>query len=258
MPSSPTGSVIIACEMMEDEVLLALEKSYDGGPRPTLIWFESGLHDRPERLQTALQGLIDLLDEGARSGQPAVLPSVIPGQGPLESRRVEVEVAPAETILLAMGYCGTALRGLVSREAHLVFPRVDDCISLFLNPGCTREEIERDARSYYLTRGWFCHSSSWSDSFDTWVERYGEEKARHLRRLMYAAYERVTLIDTGAYDVDDWLEHSQAHADDLELDHRLVAGSTQLLERLFRGPWDSEIVVVPPGEAVSATCLFAE
>jgi hypothetical protein len=257
-PADPARSVIIACEMMEDEVQLALDVAFGERERPPLVWFESGLHDHPERLKTALQELIDILDEGARRGAAIEVPSVRPDQGPAAGRRTYVPVEPVEDILLAMGYCGTGLRGLVSSQARLVFPRVDDCISLFLNRGSTREEIERDAHSYYLTKGWFCHSSSMNENWQLWVERYGEEKAKHLRKMMYASYKRITLIDTGAYDVNEWLEASQARADELELDHRLVPGSIQLLERLFTGPWDSEIVVIPAGEAITATCLFAE
>ena len=47
------GRVILACEMIEDEVRLALE-SLPAEDRPPLVWVESGLHDRPERLQASL------------------------------------------------------------------------------------------------------------------------------------------------------------------------------------------------------------
>ncbi len=63
----PAGAVILACEMIEDEVRLALE-AVAPEQRPPLVWVESGLHDRPERLQAALQALLDLLDEGVREG----------------------------------------------------------------------------------------------------------------------------------------------------------------------------------------------
>jgi len=50
-----------------------------------------------------------------------------------------------------LGCCGTGIRGLTAQRFSLVFPRVDDCISLLLNHGCLREEMNRDARAYYLT-----------------------------------------------------------------------------------------------------------
>ncbi|MHB9150732.1 MAG: DUF1638 domain-containing protein [Thermoleophilia bacterium] len=293
------GSVILACEMIEDEIGLALERARAGAagaqrlvaagsdespPRlgaapPTLVWIESGLHERPERLRDHIQLLVDLLDEAAASGRPAQLPSVRPGSGPAAERAETVAVAPVaratpgpsyatgapgahtelggnRDILLALGYCGNGLQGLVSVRHRLVFPRVDDCISLFLNHGCSREEIVRDAHAFYLTKGWLCHDNPVQESLDAWKERFGPERARALRKATMAAYERVTLIDTGAFDVASTLPDSHSFAADLELEHTQTAGSIALLERLFAGPWDSEIVVVPPGEAISIFHLF--
>jgi len=249
-------AVILACEMIEDEVRLALEAAAPEDS-PVLIWVESGLHDRPERLQVALQGLIDLLDEGAASHTVATLPSVRPGRGPASERREEVAVEPVREVLLALGFCGKGLQGLVSKNLTLVFPRVDDCVSLLLNHGCAREEIPRDTRSYYLTQGWFRHNSSVSQAFGEWIERYGAERAAKLRQAMFTGYERVSLIDTQAYDVADCVDQSQAYADELNLEHAIVPGSVQLLERLFKGERDSEIVAVPPGEAIGFLHLFA-
>ncbi|MFH0916683.1 MAG: DUF1638 domain-containing protein [bacterium] len=249
-------AVILACEMIEDEVRLALE-AVAPESRPTLVWVESGLHDRPERLQKVLQELIDRLDQGARTQTVATRPSVRPGRGPAAERRTEVAVEPVDEVLLALGFCGKGLQGLVSRESTLVFPRVDDCVSLFLNHGCSREDIPRNPRSYYLTRGWFRHDSSVTQAFADWTERYGAERAAKLRQAMFTGYERVSLIDTQAYDVADCVDQSQAYADELDLEHVIVQGSVQLLERLFKGERDSEIVAVPPGEAIGFLHLFA-
>ena len=65
------GAVILACEMIEDEVELALE-ALPPGARLPVVWVESGLHDRPERLNAALQQLIDRLDEGAVAGEAVI------------------------------------------------------------------------------------------------------------------------------------------------------------------------------------------
>ena len=138
-----------------------------------------------------------------------------------------------------------------------MFPRVDDCVAMFLNDGCAREQIPRDTRSYYLTQGWFRHNSSVTQAFEEWTERYGAERAASLRRAMFAGYERVSLIDTKAYEVEDCIEQSRAYADELNLEHRVVRGSVQLLERMFKGERDSEIVAVPAGEEIGFTHLFA-
>jgi hypothetical protein len=250
------GRVILACEMIEDEVRLALE-ALPSEDRPALVWVESGLHDRPERLQAVLGNLIGLLDEGARTGSAVSMPSVRPGRGPAAERREVVVVDPVDEVILALGFCGNALKGLSASCMTLIFPRVDDCISLLLNRGCLREEIPRNPRHYYLTRGWFNHESSLVQAFDDWTKRYGAERAAKLRATMFAGYEQVSLIDTQAYEVDECLDQSRGIASDLNLEHGVVPGSTQLLERLFRGDRDSEIVVIPPSETISFEHLFA-
>lgn len=305
-PVPGPGSVILACEMIEDEVLVALDRvtgppiqGFRGGPRadtqataervlqcaaerPTVVWIESGLHERPQRLRDHIQKLVDLLDEASAAEASARLPSVRPGRGPSAARSETITIPPdrlrspgplgrgvpgagkaehrttagGRDILLALGYCGNALDGLVSRRHRLVFPRVDDCISLFLNRGCSREEIVRDAHAFYLTKGWLCHDNPVKESLSAWSERFGREKARELRRSTMAAYERVTLIDTGAFDVSLALPDSLAFAEELELAHTGTQGSIVLLQRLFEGAWDSEIVVVPPGEAISLLHLL--
>lgn len=248
-------SVILACEMIEDEVRLALEV-VPPEERPPLVWVESGLHERPEHLQAVLKDLIEKLDEGAHTGRATLIPSVCPGPEPAAERRQEVLVEPVDQVYLALGFCGSALKGLSAEHLSLVFPRVDDCISLLLNQGCSREEVPRNPRHYYLTRGWFCHESSLKQAFEEWDKRYGPERAAKLREAMFAGYEQVNIIDTQAYDLDECLEQSRDIADTLKLQHGVVPGSVQLLERLFKGERDSEIVVVPPGEAISFDHLF--
>ena len=249
--------VILACEMIEDEVRLALE-ALPPADRPPIVWIESGLHDRPETLQKSLDRLITSLDEGAKKGEPVAVPAVRPGRGPASERREELTVGPVDEVILAIGFCGNALKDLGGDHLTLVFPRVDDCVSLLLNDGCVREEIKRNPRCYYLTRGWFNHESSMITSLDDWDTRYGRERAEKLRAAMYAGYEQVNLIDTQAYPVEECLDQSQAVADRLHLDHGVVGGSVQLLERLFKGERDSEIVVIPPGEKIGFQHLFGE
>jgi hypothetical protein len=249
--------VILACEMIEDEVRLALE-ALPPADRPPIVWIESGLHDRPETLGATLARLIGLLDEGAKKGEPVAVPSVRPGRGPAAGRREEVVVGPVDQVVLAIGFCGNALNGLGADELTLLFPRVDDCVSLLLSDGCSREEIKRNPRCYYLTRGWFNHESSMMSSFDDWDQKFGKERADKLRATMYAGYEAVQLIDTQAYPVEECLDQSQAVADRLYLGHGVVPGSVQLLERLFKGERDSEIVAVAPGEKIGFQHLFGE
>ena len=248
--------VILACEMIEDEVRLALE-ALPPESRPPIVWVESGLHDRPERLNAALQDLVDRLDEGSLREQRSTCLRSRPAQARRAERRVTVSVGPVSEVLLALGFCGKGLQGLGSQELDLVFPRVDDCISMFLNDGCVREQIPRDTRSYYRHSGMVPSQQLSDQAFEEWDGALRRERAATLRQAMFAGYERVTLIDTKAYEVADCIEQSEAYAEELDLEHRVVSGSVQLLERLFKGERDSEIVVVPAGEEIGFTHLFA-
>ena len=254
----PASPVVLACEMIEDEVRLVLDRVATAtGRRPPLVWIPAGLHERPERLRDHLQVLVDRLDAAADSGTPVSLASVRPGLGPAEDRAEDVVVPAGVThVLLALGFCGNGLLALRSRALPLVFPRVDDCISLFLSDGRLREDIRRDARAFYFTRGWLDHDNPLLQSYERWKELKGPEEALRFRKLSLRGYERVTLIDTGAYALDDAAPRTRALAEELDLDHAETEGSLVLLERLLTGPWDSEVVVVPPGEAITVWHLL--
>src|SRR5680860_1514123 len=155
-----TVAVIIACEIIENETLLALELAFPHGDHPPVVWIESALHERPAKLQAALQTIVDTLDKGARAGEAVMVQSVPIGADQAVDGHELVRVEATGDILLGFGYCGGGLKGLVSRERRLVFPRVDDCISLFLDGGCGRGQASRSPHSYYLTEGWLGHQSS--------------------------------------------------------------------------------------------------
>jgi hypothetical protein len=250
--------VVLACEMIEDEVRLVVDRvAAATGRSAPLVWIPAGLHERPERLRDHLQDLVDRLDAGAEAGGPVSLGSVRPGLGPAADRAEEVSVPAGVThVVLALGFCGNGLLALRSRVLPLVFPRVDDCISLFLSDGGLREDIRRDARAFYFTRGWLDHDNPLLQSYDRWVELKGPEEALRFRKMSLRGYERVTLIDTGAFPFDESAARTQALADELDLDHARAGGSLVLLERLLTGPWDSEVVVVPPGEAITVWHLL--
>lgn len=252
-------AVVVACETIEDEVRLALS-SLLSVRRPPVIWVQSGLHDWPEKLHSVLAEIIGRLDEGASASQPVAVPSVRPGRGPAEARREIIWVAPVDTVVLAFGFCGRALIGLRSQKLRLIFPRVDDCISLLLSNGCGREQIPRNPRHYYLTRGWFSHETTLILAFEKWAEQYGPERATTLRRALFAGYEQISVLDTGAYDLDECLEPAQRLAKELGLKCAVVQGSVELLRRLFRVGYSEdnaaiggrkEIVVALPGEEIT-------
>lgn len=198
--------------MIEDEVKLAMQRT---GCTLPVVWGEAGLHDYPDKLRAALNEMI-------------------------------ADNAGAEHILLAYSLCGNGMVDVFSESSTLVVPRIDDCVWMAL---CNQEGAppEMDNRSLYYTRGWLSRDSSFGNSYQRTINKYGPEKAKYIYRLMLANYQSITLLDTGAYPVEDCLPQVEKLAGDFELGLRRQQGSVRMLEKLFSRKWDEEFVVLRPG-----------
>lgn len=206
---------LIACEMLRDELELAMERT--GIEYPT-IWLDKGLHATPEKLRASLQDKIDQLEQ-------------------------------YDTILLGMALCGGALDGICCRHGRLAVPRFDDCIRILLSlePGMRNAA---DARSLYYTRQWLDSAGHISREQDAYVQRYGEKKAKKIMKLMLANYKTYCMVETGAYDLAQWEDRARADAAALELAYGTQTGTVRVLEKLLRQEFDGEFLVTAPGEVL--------
>ncbi|MBC7229332.1 MAG: DUF1638 domain-containing protein [Actinobacteria bacterium] len=203
---------IISCATVAEELRLM------GVSEDDLVELEFGLHNDPGALHRALQERIDAM----------------PGE---------------EDIILGYGLCSNAAVGLSSSTHRLVIPRVDDCIALFL--GSRSEHLRRlreEPGTYFLTKGWIKAAELPVAEYGRLVERYGEEKARRVARAMLANYRRLVLINTGNYRLEEFRATAMAMAETLGLRYEEIPGSTRLLRMMLDGEWNSEFVVVEPGE----------
>ena len=207
---------LIACEMLWDELHLAMERT--GIEYPT-IWLDKGLHDTPEKLRNALQDKMSQLEE-------------------------------YDTILLAMALCGGALDGVSCAHATLAVPRFDDCIRMILStePGVRNAA---DARSLYYTRQWLDSAGHLTRQQEEYIQRYGEKKGRKIMKLMLANYKSYRMVETGAYDLAEWEDRARADAAALELEYTTQPGTVRVLEKLLRQEFDEEFLVVGPGETLT-------
>lgn len=211
------SSIIVACKTIHNEVEKAIAET---GVTHPVLWIESGLHNWPDKLRAKLQEQISSIDN-------------------------------VEYIIMAFGYCGNSLLGVQSPNAKLVIPRVDDCISLLLGSYRKRQQLSAEMGTYFLTKGWMEYENNILKEYERCVERYGQERAERVMKIMLENYKRVVLIDTGAYNLHDCQDRSCAFACQLGLQHEVVPGSLELLKKLFAGPWDDEFLVVPIGEALT-------
>lgn len=206
---------IIACATVAEEL------SELGVARERMEVLEFGLHLDPDELRKTLQASIDAIE----------------GDG---------------DILLGYGLCSFAVVGLESRGHRLVIPMVQDCISIFLGSEEARMAmLEKEPGTYFLTKGWIEASDSAYAEFKRLEERYGEQRARRVARVMLANYTRLALINTGNYKMDEYRTFARAQAELLELEFEEIPGSNRLLEKMLSGDWDSEFQVVPPGGTVA-------
>src|SRR5574339_300664 len=132
-----TRRLVIACATVIEEMSPFLPGDVSA---ETL---DFGLHLRPGELKKSLQEIID------RASQSA------------------------DVLLLGYGLCSMAVVGLRSTTAHLVIPRVDDCIAIFLG-SCRayKEQARKEPGTYYLTKGWIEVGDSPFSEYQRLVEKF--------------------------------------------------------------------------------------
>ena len=198
-------TAVIACKTIEDELNYAMARTGIDYP---VFWLEQGLHNVPQKLCEAVQAAMD--DAGA------------------------------ERVLLAMGFCGNALRGIRVSAGELIVPRVDDCISLLLGSVKRRVEISREYAAYFFTEGWLRGERNIWVEHQHMLETYGEELTEELEKSMFGHYRTLGLLDCGIKPVEPLVEGTKMIADGLHLAQQVIPASAAYLEELLTGPWPAE------------------
>lgn len=216
------NTAILACNTIADELASAMNKTASTYP---IHWIDSKLHIKPERLKEELQSKIDGIQD-------------------------------AETIILAFGLCGNGLLGLTSRNARLVIPRTEDCISLLLGSQKRRTALMSDAPRYYLTKGWLESPNSIAEEYQYCVNRFGRQKGLNLMRTMLKEYRYFTFVETYCYDSSPYIAKSKSLARKLGMAHQIIDGSDRFFKKLLSGPWDDEFIILQPGQSIQLGHFF--
>ncbi|WP_052304270.1 DUF1638 domain-containing protein [Desulfosporosinus orientis] len=69
-------------------------------------------------------------------------------------------------------------------------------------------------------------------------------------KIMLKGYEKLRLIETVAYQLNDVTETTQEIAQTSELEHEVITGTLRLVYKAFQREWDDEFTVVESGEDV--------
>ena len=156
-------------------------------------------------------------------------------------------------IVLGYGLCSNGIRNVTAPDQGLYVPRVHDCIALFLGSRKRYDEqFQKRPGSYYLTPGWLAEEKDPLGILENdYAPRVGREEAEESMREELKHYRYIVFIDTGARATEELKKRAKENADYLGLEYLEYKGSPEYLERILRGPYNSQwFVYVEPGNKV--------
>jgi hypothetical protein len=237
---------LLACEVLTREVGAALAQC----PHAVDVEFTpKGAHADVRALRALLQARIDALESGATR---------------------------YDAVLLGFGLCGNATLDLEARSIPIVIPRAHDCCTLFLGSRTAfqRHFGDNPSRPFHATGYSERDGADRADAFgtgllpphitwDSLVEKYGEEDARELVETLSTATahdEPVEyFIDVPETHEPLVLERCRQDAARRGRDLRVVPGDMRLVRDLLHGSWDHEdYLVIAPGERLAAVYDWVE
>jgi len=212
-----TKYLVIACNIMKNELLRFQSNGI------SFTFLEQSLHRTPEKMKPIIQEEID-----------------------------RTEQQEWDSIILSYGLCSKGIVGIKSKNHSIVIPRVHDCIALFLGSWERyMEEQKKEPGTYYLTRGWIEEGKSPLGIYQEYCRRYEKETAEWVIREEFKNYTRIALVDMGADLSEAHREHARENARFLRLRYEEVKGSPTFFEKMLRGRWSKDFIVLKPGEEVT-------
>ena len=176
---------------------------------------------------------------------------------------------PYDAIVLAYGLCGKATAGLTARQIPLVIPRAHDCITLFLGSRARyKEQFENQPGTYWYVQDYVERRESSGtalslgagldlnieETYDDYVEKYGQENADYLMEVMGAwqeHYQRAVYIDMGVGDGSEIERQTMEEATRRGWNFERQTGDLLLIRRLLSAEWDQDFLVVEPGRQIA-------
>lgn len=203
-----------------------------------------GLHDKPQELRQRLQAAIDAASEDE----------------------------DCYRIVVGYGICGRGTVGINAPDVPIAFPRVHDCIALFMGSDQTyKKEFAKYPGTFYLSAGWCKEKDRPRKRGDQggkngeqkiWIgsesmgslelkQKYGENGASRIIDFFSSwqkNYQRAAFIDTGIGNSEKYAQQAKEMAEEYQWKYEKIKGDTSLIRRLLTQEYSDEaILIVPPG-----------
>jgi hypothetical protein len=213
--------VVIACQVFENLLEGFLPKEI----AEKVTFLDYGLHEVPRNLKKTLQEQIDNLE------QPSL-------------------------IILGYGLCGNGLHGIKAGQHTLLVPRTDDCISIFYGSyAAYREQFDMTPGTYYLSKGWLESGSNPLDTYQEYIEKYGQSQADWLVNQLYQNYVRLAFIAHQQADLDHYRSQALEIAQFCQrwgMRYEEILGSDAYVRKLIEvamdlSKTDGDFLVIYPG-----------
>jgi hypothetical protein len=235
--------LLISCGMLSDELKTAYQKC---NADCKIIWMKRALHNHPQSLKESLLTMIN-------------------------------EHQDQDDIMLTYGLCGNGTLGIKSPDTRLIIPRFHDCIHQIIqsvdnytvgngeqwkiDETLKNKQKQTMAGHLYLTRSWTLDQEAMLQQSQAIIKKYGEHQGQEILNEMYGSYTDIDVIDTGAYDVGPVFQYAldAANINNLnenQLKVNQIKGSTLILEKMLRGEWDVDFIVLEPGEELTQNHFF--
>jgi len=209
--------LVIACNIMRDELLRFQTNGI------SFVFLEQSLHRTPQKMKPIVQEEMD-----------------------------KAENWEGDYIILSYGLCSNGIVGVKSKSHSIVIPRVHDCIALFLGSWEKyMEEHKKEPGTYYLTKGWIEEGKSPLGIYQEYCKRYDKETAEWVIKEELKNYTRIALVDMGVDLSEVYRDHAKENARFLHLRYEEVKGSLAFFEKMLRGWWGEDFIILKPGQEVT-------
>lgn len=206
--------LVIACNIMKEELL------HFQTEETSFVFLEQSLHRTPQKMKEAIQEEIHKAKEWA-----------------------------GDTIILGYGLCSNGIVGIQANRHPLIIPRVHDCIAMFLGSSERyMEEHRKEPGTYYLTPGWIEEGKSPLGIYDEYCQRYPKDMAEWAIKEELKHYTRIALVETELGSSETHRRHALENARFFNLKFEPIKGSLGYFQKMLRGPWDQDFLLLQPGE----------